>query len=96
MTEPVKINVMVSGEVTQQELANALIYHAIKRYLEPNFDDCGLDLYTDTLTIKVFLGKNPDAIIAYNSHFAVIVDAYNILVYGKTLKISHSDFNKST
>lgn len=73
----------VSIEVTQRELASAIFTTIVNEYLrEPEFDDAGSDWLTEDNT--TFIGWR-GWVVSNNAKVARLVDAANVLIYGKTL-----------
>lgn len=70
--------------INEKELGYAIMQHVIDEYFGGDFDDAGCDWYTkDT---KVYVGGE-DWLVSENPHVAVLVDAANILRYGKKLEL---------
>jgi len=75
----------VEIEINEKELGYAIMQHVIDEYFGDDFDDAGCDWYTkDT---KVYVGGE-DWLVSENPHVAVLVDAANILRYGKKLELA--------
>lgn len=75
----------VEVEITREDLASAL-YQFIKENYTSEIDDAGCDLMT-TKDGKVCIGGNPDWIISEDERVATLIDAMNILLYGKKLTV---------
>lgn len=77
---------VLSGEVwadiTQKNLGHALMGHALQL---ASIDDPGVDYYTDRYG-NIYMGS-PDALITCSARLALLIDAANVLIYGKTLVV---------
>lgn len=67
------------------ELAIALWRLIGEKY---EIDDAGCDLYTDGAN-GVYLGDNPEAKVADSPGAVALADAYNVLTYGRRLRINN-------
>jgi hypothetical protein len=75
----------VELEISNSDLADAIDQLIIEKYFDSDFDDAGCDWLTENGE-KVFIG-NEEWEVSNNKNVAVLVDASNILRYGKRLVI---------
>ena len=81
----IKVNVSQTIEVTitHRELAYALLQYGLDTYMPKGFDDAGSDFRTNETVDKVYLEH---VLISKSPYFAALIDTYNVMVYGTTLK----------
>lgn len=75
---------IVEIEVGKDELASAIMQHVINEYFGGYFDDAGCDWMTKDG--KVYIGGK-DWLVSENPYVAILVDAANILRYGKKFEL---------
>lgn len=74
----------VEIEINENELGHAIMQYVIDNYFGGYFDDGWCDWYTKDK--KVYVGGE-DWLVSENPHVAVLVDAANILRYGKKFEL---------
>jgi hypothetical protein len=81
VVEPVEI------QLTQYDLKNLIFQYVIKTAGKMGFDDAGCDWYTDD-DGSIYINNDGDWLFEYNNtNLAALVDAANIIAYGKPLKL---------
>lgn len=71
-------------QLENDEIAAIIMRHVIDDYMRHDFDDAGCDWFTDAGC--TYIGGD-DWFVSSNPHVAALVDAANILLYGKILKL---------
>lgn len=71
-------------EINETELGHAIMRYIIDKYLGGDFNDWGYDWYTKDS--KVYVGGK-GWLVSENPHVAILVDASNILRYGKKFEL---------
>lgn len=71
----------VELEISNSEIKNAVMQFIIQKYFDDDIDDAGCDW--ETKDEKTYIGGT---LLSVNPNVASLVDAANILNYGKKLK----------